>query len=152
VFLDAEGNLNESKMDEVINGILGLLNWINDTAGTDEFCHTMIEEKFQECSATWKEDGHTDVELAEFQLMIIVQICCLINLVIKSHKDLHNLVYPVLSLGAAKQLEHVQPGDRFYVLNLIMKWFMLRHLGMNGCEGSLCETSDIRVGNMYDVV
>jgi hypothetical protein len=93
-----------------------------------------------------------NVELAEFQLMIIVQICCLINLVIKSHEDLHNLVYPVLSLGAAKQLEHVQPGDRFYVLNLIMKRFMLRHLGMNGCEGSLCETSDIRVGNMYDVV
>jgi len=152
VFLDDEGNLNESKMDEVVDGILGLLNWINDTAGTDEFCHTNIEEKFQECSATWKEDGHSDVELAEFRLMIIVQICCLINLVVKSNKDLHNLVYPVSSLGAAKQLEHVQPGDRFYVLNLIMKRFMLRHLGTNGCKGSLCETSDIRVGNMYDVV
>jgi hypothetical protein len=66
VFLDAEGNLNELKMDKVINSILGLLNWINDTAGMDEFCHTRIEEKFQECLATWKEDGHTDVELADF--------------------------------------------------------------------------------------
>lgn len=53
-------------MDEVVNSILGLLNWINDTAGTIEFCHTKIKEKFQECSVTWKEDGHTDVELAEF--------------------------------------------------------------------------------------
>jgi hypothetical protein len=37
----------------------------SDTAGTDEFCLTRIEEKFQEYSATWKEDGHTDVELAD---------------------------------------------------------------------------------------
>ena len=85
-------------------------------------------------------------------MMIVVQICCLINLVVKSDKDLNNLVYPVSALGAAKQLNHVEPGNQFYVLNLIMERFWMQHLGTNGCEGALCETSELRVAHMFDIV
>ena len=152
VFFDKDGNLNEPKMDCVVDGILDILHWINEKEGTEEFCHTNIEKKFQDCVESWKEHGHTDLNFKEFRMMIVVQICCLINLVVKSDKDLNNLVYPVSSLGAAKQLKHVEPGDRFYVLNLIMERFLMQHLGTNGCEGSLCETSELRVGNMFDVL
>jgi hypothetical protein len=44
--------------------------------------------------------------------MICIQICCNI---VEGHKDLHNLVYSVASLGAAVQLEHIFPSKRHYV-------------------------------------
>jgi hypothetical protein len=36
-------------MDNVVDGILGMLKWINETAGTDNFHHANIEKKFQGC-------------------------------------------------------------------------------------------------------
>ena len=49
--------------------------------------------------------------------MMLVQMCVLIRVGIKKgHVDLHNLVYPVSGLGAARQLEHIKdPEDRRYV-------------------------------------
>jgi hypothetical protein len=61
---------------------------------------------------------------------------------ITGHKDLHNLVYPVSSLGAAKQLKHILPENRPYVLNLILKEMGLEEYGTNAVEGSLCKTSE----------
>ena len=84
--------------------------------------------------------------------MIIVQICCLIKVGITGHADLHNLVYPVSSLGAAKQLKDVTPEDRPYVLHLILKEVGLTEYGTNAAEGSLCKTSEGRVGKIFDHV
>ena len=56
----------------------------------------------------WKEQGHDDLDFGEFRLMLVVQMCTLIKVGIKNgHIDLHNLVYPVAKLGAAKQLAHI---------------------------------------------
>lgn len=50
VYLDDKGNVT-SKMDDVIDGVLDILKWIDETAGTDEFHHANIEKKFQACVA-----------------------------------------------------------------------------------------------------
>ena len=50
VYLDDEGNVT-SKMDDVIDGVLGILKWIDETVGTDEFHHANIEKTFQACIA-----------------------------------------------------------------------------------------------------
>ena len=52
------------------------------------------------------------------------------------------VVYPVSSLGAAKQLKHILPENRPYVLNLVLKEMGLEEYGTNAVEGSLCETSE----------
>jgi hypothetical protein len=48
----------------------------------------------------------------------------------------------VSSLGAAKQLKHVLPENRPYVLNLILKEMGLEEYGTNVAEGSMCKTSE----------
>ena len=50
VYLDDKGNVT-SKMDDVIDGVLDLLKWIDETVGTDEFHLANIEERFQACLA-----------------------------------------------------------------------------------------------------
>lgn len=151
VYLNDKGEMNEV-MDDVVDGILKLLRGINDIVGTEEFHHNSIENLVQGCMSEWHQKGHTKLDLAEFRIMIIVQLCCLIKVGIEGHKDLHNLVYPVKSLGAAKQLEHVHPDNRQYVLHLILKETSLEEHGTNAAEGSLCETSEKRVGNIFDHV
>jgi hypothetical protein len=66
---------------------------------------------------------------------------------------LDNLVYPaVSSLAAAKQLKHVLPKNRPYVLHLILKEMGLKECGTNTVEGSLCKTSEVQVGKIFDHV
>jgi len=101
----------------------------------------------------WKEQGHTNLDFGEFQIMLVVQMCLLIKVGIKNgHVDFHNLVYPVANLGASKQLEHIDVEERPYVLSLIVKETGLDKFGTNAAEGCLCKTSENRVGNIYDVV
>lgn len=142
-----------STMDAVIDGVLELLKWIDETVGTDDFHHVNIEKAFLGCINKWKEAGHTRLELGEFRLMIIVQICCLIKVGVKGHEDLRSLVYPVANLGAATQLKNVTPGDRPYVLTLITKAAGLgEDEGTNPGEGLLCEMSETRCTHIFDVV
>ena len=85
--------------------------------------------------------------------MLVVQMCVMIKVGIKNgHVDLHNLVYPVATLGAAKQLEHIDVEERPYVQSLILRETGLEKFGKNSAEGNLCETSESRVGTIYDVV
>jgi hypothetical protein len=88
--------------------------------------------------------------IGEFCFMMILQICCLAGIMQKGHKDLHNLVYPVAGLGAAGQLEHVEPKDRPTVLHCIISEFDLEDYGTNAAEGMLCETSETRVTKIFD--
>jgi hypothetical protein len=96
--------------------------------------------------------GHNKLDLGEFWLMFIVQICCLAKVSLQGHKDLNNLVYPVSSLGGAEQLSHVNPKDWQYVLSLILKEMDLQEYGTNVGEGSLCELSVGRVCKIHDYV
>jgi hypothetical protein len=50
VYLDDHGNVT-SKMDDVIDGVLDILKWIDETVGTDDFHHANIEERIQACRA-----------------------------------------------------------------------------------------------------
>jgi hypothetical protein len=84
--------------------------------------------------------------------MICVQICCYASIIFKGHEDLHNLIYLVVSLGAAAQLEHIYPSKRPYVQEIIMRENGLEDYGLNDIKGSLCETSESRVGKIFDYV
>jgi len=85
--------------------------------------------------------------------MLVVQMCIMIKVGIKNgHVDLHNLVYPVAKLGAAKQLEHIDVEERPYVQSLILRETGLEKFGTNAAEGCLCETSVNRIGTIYDMV
>ena len=50
VYLDEDGNVTK-KMDDVIDGVLGVLKWIDETVGTDDFNHANIQETIKACCA-----------------------------------------------------------------------------------------------------
>ena len=150
VFLDNSDPIEmNSVLGKMVEDILQLLLWINSKVGTDEFNHVNVERQFKLMLEDWK---GLQTDIAEFRLMLVVQICCLAGVVVKPHKDLHNLVYPVSSLGAAKQLEHVPRGERGIVLDTVIRQFGMEEFGHNAGEGMLCETSETRVGKIFDVV
>jgi hypothetical protein len=139
VDLNEKGEVNKV-MDDIVESILKILRGINKIVGTKTFHHVAIKNMVRDCISKWHQKGYNKLDLAEFCVMIIVQICCLIEVSITGHKDLHNLVYPVSSLGAAKQLKHVLPKNRSYVLHLILKEMGFEEYGTNAAEGSLCKT------------
>jgi len=97
--------------------------------------------------------GLSNLDFGEFRIMLLVQMCLLIKVGIKNgHVDLNNIVYPVADLGASKQLEHIDVEERPYVLSLIIREMGLEKFGTNAAEGCLCETSENRVGKIFDVV
>jgi hypothetical protein len=98
VYLNDNGEVNKV-MDDVVEGILKILRAINEMVGTKNFHHVGIENLVKDCIDKWHKKGYNKLDLAEFCIMIIVQICCPIKVGITGHKDLHNLVYPVSSLG-----------------------------------------------------
>jgi hypothetical protein len=147
-FIDDRGKAIKTLVDSIVV----LLEWIKGTVGTANFNHVNIEKWFKECIKGWHDNGFKTFDIGEFQLMICIQICCYASIIVKGHKDLHNVVYPVASLGAAAQLEHIFPSKRPYVQEIIMGENGLEDYGLNGVEGSLCKTSESRVGKIFDYV
>jgi len=82
--------------------------------------------------------------------MMAVQMLCLAGIVVKGHKNLNNLVYPVQKLGAAKQLEDLNNDERQCMQMRIVDDFELHEYGSNSSEGYLCETSMKRVCEIFD--
>ena len=62
----------------------------------------------------------------------------------------HNVVYPVVHLGAAGQLAHIDRTLRSIVTERIAQEFSLQAFGGNCTEGLLCESSKERVGRIND--
>jgi len=112
VYLDEDGEMTNGPMDAVVNCILCVLKWINKKVASKKFHHVNIEEQFQKCLDNLREKGYMKTDFAKFQSMVAVQICCLAKVVVKGHKNLHNLVYPVSKLGAAAQLSLVHASSR----------------------------------------
>jgi hypothetical protein len=53
--------------------------------------------------------------------MIALQVCCLGEVIVKGHKNLNNLFYPVASLGAAAQLSHLKDkSERLEMLHTVI--------------------------------
>jgi hypothetical protein len=48
IYLDKDCNVS-SVMDDVVDGILQMLKWIDETARTDDFHHANIEKEIQGC-------------------------------------------------------------------------------------------------------
>jgi hypothetical protein len=138
IYLDDNGQIS-SAMDIVVNGILKVLKIIGERVSTDEFHHVSTKNLVQGCINDWHQMGLTKLDFVEFWIVIVVQICCLIKVEITGHADLHNLVYPVASLGAAKQLVHVDHHDRPYFLSIIIYETGLEDFGTNAREGCLCK-------------
>ena len=53
-------------------------------------------------------EGLDRLGFVKFRMMIALQICCLTKVVLEVHANLNNLVCPVASLGAAKQVDHLE--------------------------------------------
>jgi hypothetical protein len=94
--------------------------------------------------AGWKDFG---TDIAEFCLtgMLVIQICVMAGIIVRGHKDLHNLVYPVAKLGAAKQLEHIFTHECLMVFKRIVTEFGMDGYGTDTAEGMLCKTSEEHV-------
>jgi hypothetical protein len=115
---------------------------MNEMVGTANFHHMNIDKWFKECIKGWHDKGFKTFDIGEYRLMICVQICCYASIIIKGHEDLHNLT----------QLEHIYPSERPYVQEIIMRENGLKDYGLKGIKGSLCETSESRVGKIFDYV
>jgi hypothetical protein len=120
VYLDENGKMN-LVMDNVVDGILKVLLTISKTVGTKDFHHMTIKKLINSCINDWHRMSHNKLDLGTFCLMLIIQICCLAKVGINEHRDLNNLVYPMSSLGVAKQLSDVNPSDQPYTLSLILR-------------------------------
>jgi len=149
-YLDSDGNPTDV-IDCVVTDVIGLLHWINDTVRTDDFNHCNIEKEFKRVLRVWKDKGY-DLDIGEFCLMLIIQTLCLAGVVVKGHKDLYNLVYPVHNLGAAKQLGHIGISDRPGMLHYLSAETGHEAFGTDGSEGKLCETAVNRVCRISDYV
>jgi hypothetical protein len=79
-----------------------------------------------------------------------IQICCLARIVMKDHKNLNYLVYTVKSLGAAKQLEHLDNDEQESMQMRILQDFQLEAYGFNVFKGHLCEILIERVCSIMD--
>jgi hypothetical protein len=133
----------------MIDDLMQLLDWINDNVGTKSFNHSSIEKRFCKTLAGWMDFG---MEIADFLLMFIVQICVLVGITVKGHKDLHNLIFPIATLGVAKQLEHVSPHECPMILRWILSEFGIEDYGTNLAKGMRCKTSEECVCKIVDAV
>ena len=67
-----------------------------------------------------------------------------------SHSNNKNVVYPVAGLGAAKQLAHLERSLRKMVTERIKTEMNLHDHGDDSVECCLCETSETRLGEIFD--
>jgi hypothetical protein len=149
VYLDVSGKKMNGVMDQMIDALMLLLEWISYNVGTDKFNHSGIEARFCKTLAGWKDFG---TDIAEFHLMLEIQICVLAGIKVRGHKDLDNLVYPVAKLGAVKQLEHIFAHECPMVLKRIVTEFGMDGYGPDMVKGMLCKTSEKCVTRILDVV
>ena len=170
VFLKDDGKTTNGAMEKVVDGIVGVLEWIEANKGEpDKFHHAGIEARVQQCVDDWKKiaadekengsdetkhlEGLAKLDFGEFRIMLAVQICCLAKIVVTGHANLNNLVYPVAGLGARNQLSHLKDSnDRWLVVNTIVHEMEMEEYGTNAAEGLLCETSLNRVEGVWDYV
>ena len=100
----------------------------------------------------WQGGRISRLTLQSFVSCWSVQICVLAGIVVKGHKDLHNLVYPVASLGAAKQLEHILHEECPRVQQQIIAELGMEGYRTNASKGFLCEMSQECVLKIFDAV
>jgi hypothetical protein len=137
VFLNEDRTMNGT-MGAMVDGVMGILEWINANVDDDDKFHDAgIEARVKQCIDEWKkkasdqmEEGSDTVtkylkglaklDFAEFRIMIAVQICSLAKVMVNGHRNLNNLVYPIGNLGAATQLSHLKNiGKRPEMLNTV---------------------------------
>ena len=152
VFMKESGQVNDDSMNAMVDGIMGILQWIDEKTGTEEFNHFNIEKRVRECINKWHDDGYKVFDCSEFRLMLVVQMCCLAKVVICGHKDLHNLVYPVSNLGAMKQLGHLDARERELAMARVVTENGLDAFGLDAGEGSACEYANRRLNDIFDYV
>jgi hypothetical protein len=47
----------------MVDGIMGILQWIDEKTGTEEFNHFNIEKRVRECINKWHDDGYYAQEM-----------------------------------------------------------------------------------------
>jgi hypothetical protein len=160
VFLNEDGTMNGT-MGAMVDGIMGILEWINANVDDDDkLHHADIESRVKQCIDEWKKkasdqmeegsdtatkylEGPAKLDFAEYWIMIAVQICCLAKVMVNGHRNLNILVYPIGNLGAAKQLSHLKNvGERPEMLNTVKREMDVDEYRTNASEGLLCETSE----------
>jgi hypothetical protein len=169
VFLKEDGTAN-GLMKEMVDGVVGILKWINANVNNDDKFHdASIKARVQHCISEWKKkatnqkasgppktkylEGLAEVDFGEFPVMIALQVCCLGEVIVKGHKNLNNLIYPVASLGAAAQLSHLKDkSERPEMLHTVIQEMEVEEYGTNAAKGLLCENAENHVGTIFDYV
>jgi hypothetical protein len=82
-FVETFINDGGKAIEALVDGIVALLEWINETVGTADFHHVNIEKRFKECIKGWHDKGFKTFHIGEFWLMICVQICRYASIIIK---------------------------------------------------------------------
>ena len=57
--------------DTVIDGVLSVLDKLNELVGTESFSQAAVEEKVRNVCNGWRSTG---VEIDEFRLMLVIQV------------------------------------------------------------------------------
>jgi hypothetical protein len=134
----------------VIHHLLELLNWINECPD-NSYNPVSVRDKVIETSkgiSSFK----TGTKLGEFRLMLILQLCALSSVVLRSSPKLQNMLYPIPGKGSANHLINVKvdPAHPQDALHRVLHNFDLNRFGTNAGESILCETLPGR--NVYDDV
>jgi hypothetical protein len=133
----------------VIHHLLELLKWVNECP-ENSYNPVSVRDKVIETSKAIS-SFKTGAELGEFCLMLILQLCALSSVVLRSSPKLQNMLYPIPGKGSANHLigVKVDPAHHQDALHRVLHNFDLNGLGTNAGESILCETIPGR--NVYDV-
>ena len=94
-----------------------------------------------------------NVQLGEFRLLILVQMCALTGFLVEPSPLLHNICYPVKGKASERHLKDVKldPEDYGFAMEAIcheMSWSNK----LNWSETCLCESIDGRRDYVYDIL
>lgn len=143
-FKENDGGFNANWW-KVVDVVESILDWVSSS----QFDGAMMEQVLK----TKKEElGSLHLDLAEFRLTTIVQLCLMSGTIVAINKtETKNIQYPITGLGAEKQLK-VPKEKRSSVLDFISQEFAIEEFGRDGPECCLCESEDKRLTKVFNQV
>ena len=120
----------------VIHLLRLLLEWINQCPDTN-FNQVSLKERVKKTAADIKLINKT-TELAEFRIMMLVQLCALSKVVLQPSPKLLNLLYPVEGRGSMNHLLSlgVEPDYHQSTLQRILHHYGFEKFGLNAAVNS----------------
>jgi hypothetical protein len=146
VYLQDDGET----LGNVLSNFEELLEWINNTSQSS-LTTFAIQNAIKATADRMKSYGRID--LGEFRLMIMIQLCALSNVILKPDPKLRNLMYPIPGKGSYQNLlEHeVDPLYHVDAMHRVLEKYSLQDYGFNAAETILCDTKASRSARVFDL-